>query len=98
MRVVWAATARAEFLASLARIRTSNPSAARKVARQIDQAVEQLAVRNTGRHGRVPGTFEKSVTGLPYIVAFAIESADRVVVLRVIHTSRHWPRGAWPEP
>ena len=55
----------------------------------------------TGRRGRVTGTYEKSVTGLPYIIAYAIiehggEEAVAMIV-RVIHTSRHWPAETWPE-
>jgi len=49
----------------------------------------------------VRDTFEKSIVGLPYIVAFAVEVHDgveRIVVLRVIHTARHWPPGKWPKP
>jgi toxin ParE1/3/4 len=49
----------------------------------------------------VRDTFEKSIVGLPYIVAFAVEVHDgveRIVVLRVIHTARHWPPGQWPKP
>jgi len=74
---------------------------ARRVANRIAEAVEGLAQRNTGRPGRVRDTFEKSIVGLPYIVAFAVEVHDgveRIVVLRVIHTARHWPPGQWPKP
>jgi plasmid stabilization system protein ParE len=54
----------------------------------------------TGRPGRVTGAYEKVVTGLPYIIAYAIAAkADRetVSILRVIHTARDWPVGKWPE-
>lgn len=53
----------------------------------------------TGRPGRVSGTYEKSVTRLPYIVAYALtERGGREVVsiLRVIHTSRDWVDEEWP--
>jgi plasmid stabilization system protein ParE len=50
----------------------------------------------------VSGTYEKSVDGLPYVVAYALrqtgEGTEDVVILRVIHTSRNWPVGGWPRP
>jgi plasmid stabilization system protein ParE len=53
----------------------------------------------TGRPGRVPGTYEKSVRGLPYIVAYELVSLggeEVVAILRVIHAARDWPEGSWP--
>jgi toxin ParE1/3/4 len=70
------------------------------VAAAIREAGLKLGVRSTGRKGRVDGTFEKSVVGLPYIVAYAVETQagdERIVILHVIHTSRDWPAGRWPE-
>ena len=66
----------------------------------IREAGKKLGVHSTGRKGRVDGTFEKSVAGLPYIAAYAIETAaggERIVILHVIHTSRDWPVGRWPK-
>ena len=55
----------------------------------------------TARPGRVVGTYEKGVTGLPYILAYAIQAlpdgAELIVVLRAIHGARDWPRGKWPD-
>jgi toxin ParE1/3/4 len=85
----------------LRRIRGDNPTAARRVANEIKRAMDLLARHNIGRRGRVEGTFEKSVVGLPYIIAYAIDTEadgrERLVVLRIIHTSRHWPPGQWPK-
>ncbi len=53
----------------------------------------------TGRRGRVDGTYEKSIAGLPYIMAYVLaRQGDREVVsiLRVIHTARNWPDEKWP--
>ena len=57
-----------------------------------------LAEFATGHPGRVAGTYEKSVTRLPYIIAYVLgdEGAD-LTILRVIHTSRNWEAEAWPE-
>lgn len=47
------------------------------------------------------GTFEKSIVGLPYIISYAIgteaDGGERLVALRIIHTSRYWPPGQWPK-
>ncbi len=66
----------------------------------IERAVEGLAIRATGRPGRIAGTYEKSVTGQPYIIAYGFErrddGEDALVILRVVNTSREWPPGRWP--
>lgn len=62
----------------------------------LDATAQALADMPTGRPGRVTGTYEKSVTGLPYILAYAIVE-DTVVIVRVIHTSRDWPAEGWPD-
>ncbi|HEY8564786.1 MAG TPA: type II toxin-antitoxin system RelE/ParE family toxin [Beijerinckiaceae bacterium] len=96
-RIVWADTARRDYLGLLRRIRADNPAAAARVAGEITKAVEGLARHNTGRAGRVAGTYEKSVTGLPYVVAYLDDGAEPLTILRIIHTARNWPHGRWPD-
>jgi len=66
----------------------------------IRTAGNGLANAATGRPGRVPDTYEKTVTRLPYILAYAFgtlpDGGERVVILHVIHTARDWPQGQWP--
>jgi toxin ParE1/3/4 len=67
------------------------PRGAVKVADRIEDAARDLAALHTGRRGRVSGTDEKPVTGLPYIAyAFETTSAgDEVLaIVRVIHGAR----------
>ena len=80
---------------------TLGEGTARRVRGDIERAVEVLAQRPIGRPGRISGTYEKSVVGQPYIIAYALlprddGEADDILVLRVIHTSRDWPAGRWP--
>ncbi len=99
--VFWSRDALDELKGAMSYIARENPEAARKVAGAIREAGMKLGVRGTGRKGRVADTFEKTITGLPYIIAYAIESGpkgERIVILHVIHTSRNWPQGRWPEP
>jgi toxin ParE1/3/4 len=99
--VLWSEDALEELDTSIAYIAARNPSAARKVLTEIRKAGDMLGVAATGRRGRVSGTYEKSVTGRPYIIAYALsplsEGGERVVILHVIHTARDWPEGKWPE-
>lgn len=100
-RVFWSRDALDELKQIVRYIAQENPPAARRVAAAIRQAGNALGERAIGRKGRVTGTYEKSVTGIPYIIAYAIgalhDSGEAVSILRVIHTSRQWEDEAWPE-
>ncbi|WP_421926877.1 type II toxin-antitoxin system RelE/ParE family toxin [Neoaquamicrobium sediminum] len=94
-RLVWSLSALADFEQAIAYIADQDPHAARLVAERIDAAIRSLGRHPTGRPGRVSGTYEKSVAGTPYIVAYS--NADTAItVLRVIHASRDWPKEKWP--
>lgn len=68
-----------------------NPRAAFEVAQHIRVAVEQLKDHpRMGRKGRVRGTYELVIHGIPYIVPYRIKSKE-VQILTVYHTSRKWP-------
>lgn len=98
--VQWSREALDDFKRQIAYIAADNPDAARRVADHIRETGFALGKTPTGRPGRVAGTYEKLVIGLPYIIAYAIAAkADRetVSILRVIHTARDWPPGKWPK-
>ena len=68
-----------------------SPEAAKAVVERIwqeSQALSSLADR--GRPGRVPGTRELVLEGLPYFLAYRVKGKT-VQILRIIHTSRKWP-------
>lgn len=44
-----------------------------------------------GRQGRVEGTREFSVVGLPYLIVYLIVSESEIDVLTVVHTRRRYP-------
>ena len=74
-------------------------AAARRVAAALDKTVLALGDMPIGRPGRVTGTYEKSVTGLSYILAYAITQTggeEEIAIVRVIHTSRDWSAEEWP--
>ena len=99
-RVVWSNTARDDYLAILRHIAEENPGAAERVADRIEGAAAGLSDFATGRAGRVIGTYEKLLPGLPYILAYELvsrpEGGEMVAILHVIHGARDWPAGEWP--
>lgn len=88
------------FLGVVAYIAQDNPSAAARVAARLDTTIRALSTAPTGRQGRVSGTYEKTVPGLPYVIAYALGHEPRghetITILRVIHGARDWPEETWP--
>lgn len=98
--VRWSTEALTDLADQLSYIARDNPTAARRVADTIDRTALALGEMPTGRPGRVAGTYEKSVTRLPYILAYAISQRggeEILAIVRVIHTSRDWSAAQWPE-
>jgi toxin ParE1/3/4 len=99
--VVWSEAALDDADSIVAYIAADNPDAALKVIHQIEGDANRLGRMAIGRPGRVAGTYEKSVIGLPYILAYALQSLpsgeECVVILRVVHSARNWPKGQWPK-
>ncbi|MDP3898243.1 MAG: type II toxin-antitoxin system RelE/ParE family toxin [Mesorhizobium sp.] len=94
--VVWSDDALDDLDALLRHVAQDRPKGALALADRIDEAVSGLAEFATGRQGRVAGCYEKVVGRTPYIVAYALTD-NRITILRVIHGSRDWPEGKWPE-
>lgn len=98
--VVWSESALDDTDLLFAYIAADDPAAAHKVLDSIESAALGLGRLPSGRKGRVQGTYEKSVNGLPYIIAYGIRTlpsgTEQIVVLRVIHTARDWPKNKWP--
>lgn len=97
--VIWSRAALDDLKEQVSFIAQDNPDAARRVAERIEKAGKTLGEMATGRPGRVTGTYEKSLSRLPWIIAYALRpmaGRESIVILRVIHTSRHWPEEEWP--
>lgn len=91
MRVRWTTPAAKALLAIQDYIARENPRAAFEVAQHIRIAVNQLQEHpRMGRNGRVRGTYELVIHGIPYIVPYRIR-AKEIQILTVYHTSRKWP-------
>jgi toxin ParE1/3/4 len=91
VRVRWTNPAAKALLAIQEYIARENPRAAFEVAQHIRFAVEQLRDHpRLGRKGRVRGTYELVIHGIPYIVPYRVKKRE-IQVLSVYHTSRKWP-------
>ncbi|MEI1250542.1 type II toxin-antitoxin system RelE/ParE family toxin [Rhizobium aouanii] len=92
--VLWSKEAHQDNLEILRYIAKDNPDAAERVVDAIEDSGKKLGDFATGRPGRITGTYEKSLTRLPYIISYELRSIagrESVVILRVIHTARDWP-------
>ena len=90
-RVIWTQPAAQALEAIQDYIAQDNPRAAFEVVQRIRLATEQLAEHpNLGRLGRVRGTLELIIAGLPYIVPYRIKG-NAIEILSVFHAARKWP-------
>jgi toxin ParE1/3/4 len=72
---------------------SNSEEVAARITMQIVSNIQHLSVYPmSGRIGRVPGTRELVISNTPFIIAYAIEKAD-IVVLAVYHGAQHWPEG-----
>jgi plasmid stabilization system protein ParE len=91
MQVRWTAPAAQDLEDITLYILSDNESAARGVAKALFDAANSLDfMPSRGRVGRIPGTRELVVPGLPYIVLYEI--ADTAVqILHIFNGARDWP-------
>jgi addiction module RelE/StbE family toxin len=91
MRLRWSGRAIGHLASIEAYIAKDKPDAAIRVVAEIVEAASRLAQFATlGRSGRISGSRELIVPGLPYIIAYRIVG-DVIDISSVIHTSRKWP-------
>ncbi len=68
-----------------------SPARAHAVLARIRRAINRLdPFPYSGRAGRLSGTRELVVPGLPYLAVYELLD-DRVVVQRVLHQAQQWP-------
>ncbi|WP_417468758.1 type II toxin-antitoxin system RelE/ParE family toxin [Maricaulis sp.] len=92
MRLVWSVTARSELKQAVAHIAEDDLAAAIRVRDRISDTANTLTTYpSIGRPGRLAGTRELVIPHLPYLIVY-LASKTQVVILRVLHTSRNWPK------
>ena len=90
MRIRWTRKALGNLDVAVKYIAADSPGNARKVAQKIRASIQLLSRQpGMGRPGRVTGTRELVISGLPFIVPYA-EYNGEIVILRIVHTSMKW--------
>ena len=98
--VIWSPEARADLEAISAYLSAEAPDQASRVVNRLEEATQALGRAQIGRPGRMTGTYEKSVSGIHYIIAYFVDRSvgdGPVLVLRIIHAARDWKRNTWPK-
>jgi addiction module RelE/StbE family toxin len=92
MKIRWLRQALRNLDQEAAFIARDDPQAARRIVASIREAVAKLrSYPAIGRPGRVTGTRELVVPGMPYIIPYRVRGRS-VEVLRVFHGARRWPK------
>ena len=92
MELEFSEAALADLLEIMTYIAEDNPTAAAMVSSTIHRQIAMLAEQpGIGRPGRMRGTKELVLAGLPYVVPYKVKRGVSVTILRVMHTSRQWP-------
>lgn len=98
-QVIWSQDARRDLIEAVEYIAEDAPQAAVKLSSALIQSAQSLGLHSTGRLGRIPGVYEKSLPKYLYVMAYRIvpgSDGETIVILRIVHTSRDWPIGGWP--
>ena len=78
-------------------IAEDNPLAASQMVKRIREATQHLRKHpQMGRPGRVQGTRELVIVGLPYIVVYILDDSE-IQIVAVIHSAMRWPDTFLPE-
>jgi addiction module RelE/StbE family toxin len=92
LRLRWTRLAERDLNDIAAYIGQDSPAAAARVVLELIDQTEALlpAVTPRCRPGRVLGTRELVIRGLPYVIPYRVRDND-IEILRVLHASRRWP-------
>ncbi|HEY6490663.1 MAG: type II toxin-antitoxin system RelE/ParE family toxin [Terracidiphilus sp.] len=91
MRLVWSRRALRRLASIHDYIAKDSPIAAAGVGAAIVEATVRLQqFPLSGRQGRIEGTRELVVPGLPYILPYRIVG-EEIQIASVVQTSRQWP-------
>ena len=92
MEVIWFKSAVLDLKSVRDYITQDNPRAAQQVVQRIKDKVSLLSEQpGIGRPGRVSNTKELLVDRTPFILPYRVRD-NKIEILRVLHTSRRWPK------
>ena len=93
MKVRWTEKAEDDLTAQCAHIALEDPVMAEHIGSEVLGRVAGLADHPfRGRSGRVDGTRELPLPGLPWVAVYTVKDAT-VVILRLLHGAQDWPPG-----
>jgi toxin ParE1/3/4 len=93
MRIVWAESARQEWLESYSYYHARNPEAARRLRRAVMGGVGRLRdFPKMGKPGRVEGTRELVIASTPFVIVYDA-TPDRVEIVHCYHGKTNWQGG-----
>ena len=91
MQVRWTTPAAQDLEEITLYIKKDGESTARAVAKTLFDAANSLdLLPSRGRMGRIAGTRELVVPGLPYIVVYQV-TKTAIQILHIYHGARNWP-------
>ena len=91
MRLHWTTPAAHDLYRIAEHIQRDNPAAADRVTNTLYLGCATLEeFPRRGREGRIKGTRELVLAGLPYIVVYRIKN-EAIEVLRIYHGAQNWP-------
>ena len=87
--IVWSGTGLDQYDQAVDYLAERNEPAAARLAQRIEDTVNALARRPSGRPGFAEGTFEKIIQKTSYLIVFEI-IGDELHVLRLFHMAQDW--------
>jgi toxin ParE1/3/4 len=91
MKIVWSRRAISNLVALRDYIARDSPNSAATVAERILNGVDLLATQpQMGRPGRIVGTRELVIPGMPYIIPYRVRG-ERMELIAVFHGRQKWP-------
>lgn len=92
MKLAWSPEAIDDLIYIQQYIAKDDPRAAKKVVLTITAFIENQLPEfpHCGRRGRVEGTLELVVPGLPFLIPYRVKQGT-IEIIRVYHASRRWP-------
>ena len=91
MKIVWSRRAIQHLIALHDRIAKDGPGNAAAVAQRLLDSIELLSTQpQMGRPGRIIGTRELVIPGIPYIIPYRVRGGS-LELIAVLHARQKWP-------
>lgn len=91
MKIIWSRRAIRHLVALRDYVAQHSPNNAAAVAERILDCVDLLATQpQMGRPGRMVGTRELVIPGMPYIIPYRVRG-ERLELIAVFHGPQKWP-------